>query len=1143
MENPGTLELIGLELERIVSPLSEHLAPDRLYDFLTELGILFPANLFDDPVFQNAFTSCSTATTTIIDAVTLLVDGISSEDTDKIADAIQDIIDGIPEFNNCIKSLETIFSNNLNPFAGITADDLADYLSNFFERIIDYLIIRYLEDFYRPLLGILEIAGVVIRTEKQVMNTGSDRRYVDRSIRYDRITRVLSDPAGLFTEVYGWGTSDLETNLFIEKLGRLLDGFNIPNTHQRNPDIPEGDRLILGAFHLVGRDDLTLPALQVIFIKTMAGHFGFDLPLSPSGWQFALDLNGDVTGAAGLTIEPPFTLSMDLIEAMANLGISFGLSREGTGGNKVVLLGQSGGSRLEVGEIGLSSGANIELDALSGEIKGGLFIEGEISDGAIVIQSSGSDGFLSTILPEDGFQIDFDILMGIDSSRGLYFEGSGGFEIQLPINLDLFVIQIETLTIKASISQEGFPLELGADIKTILGPFQASVNDMGLKAIFTIDDEHNGNLGPIDLDIGFKPPTGVGLALDAEVIKGGGFLDFDFEAGRYSGIVQLSIKEVVNVVAIGLITTKNPDGSEGFSLLLMITAEFTPIQLGFGFTLNGVGGLIGVNRTMVLQALRDGVRDNSLDNILFPSDPIANANQIISDLEEIFPVEQNRYAFGLMGKLGWGTPTLISLELGLILEVPNPVRLAILGVVKMVLPTEEAAILKLQVNFVGTIDFEAKYITFDASLFDSSLLIFTLSGDMALRIKWGDDANFLFTVGGFHPDYTPPPLDLPDLRRLSISLLADNPRLTISTYFAVTSNTVQFGAGVDFYFGVAGFRVIGYLNFDALFQFNPFYFKISLAAGLGVYLGSAEILSIHLSGSLEGPTPWHITGRVKFKILFIINVSVSIETTWGESKNTSLPDIEVLPLLKDALSNKANWITPIESTNDNPDSLVFLRTIDNTADDIIAHPIQNLSVSQKVVPLDVNIEKFGTQNPSDFTHFHLDMVDGDDNDITDVPVKEEFAPDSFFNMNESERLSRPSFEKYNSGLDGSDSSQLDSEYFREREVEFEQIIFDEPDLELPLYKMIAPEFDAFTRNGSIAKSHFGAKAKGITPLAPGKVSIAGEEFTIVDTNDLSVIEEFTAGSMQEAQERLNIVLAEQPELEDQLDIIHTFELA
>ena len=55
---------------------------------------------------------------------------------------------------------------------------------------------------------------------------------------------------------------------------------------------------------------------------------------------------------------------------------------------------------------------------------------------------------------------------------------------------------------------------------------------------------------------------------------------------------------------IGVLDTIMPDGSSGFSFLLIITFTLPPIQLGFGFTLNGVGGLGGVNRTMNTDALQ-----------------------------------------------------------------------------------------------------------------------------------------------------------------------------------------------------------------------------------------------------------------------------------------------------------------------------------------------------------------------------------------------------------------------------------------------------------------------------------------------------------------------------------------------------------
>ena len=91
------------------------------------------------------------------------------------------------------------------------------------------------------------------------------------------------------------------------------------------------------------------------------------------------------------------------------------------------------------------------------------------------------------------------------------------------------------------------------------------------------------------------------------MVKGGGYLYIDPERGEYAGALELAFAEFLALKAIGIITTRMPDGSEGFSLLIVITAEFgTGIQLGFGFTLLGVGGLLGLNRTMRLDAADRG---------------------------------------------------------------------------------------------------------------------------------------------------------------------------------------------------------------------------------------------------------------------------------------------------------------------------------------------------------------------------------------------------------------------------------------------------------------------------------------------------------------------------------------------------------
>src|SRR5262249_50863932 len=161
------------------------------------------------------------------------------------------------------------------------------------------------------------------------------------------------------------------------------------------------------------------------------------------------------------------------------------------------------------------------------------------------------------------------------------------------------------------------PVELAATIKGNLGPLQAVVENVGLRAIFSFPPQ-GGNLGPLNLGFAFRPPNGVGLSLDASVVKGGGYLYFDFDNEEYAGTLELKLADFLDLKAIGLITTKMPDGTKGFSLLVIITAEFSPgLQLGYGFKLIGVGGLLGLNRTMVLEAIAQGVRTGGVNEILF----------------------------------------------------------------------------------------------------------------------------------------------------------------------------------------------------------------------------------------------------------------------------------------------------------------------------------------------------------------------------------------------------------------------------------------------------------------------------------------------------------------------------------------------
>src|SRR5262249_14738785 len=230
-----------------------------------------------------------------------------------------------------------------------------------------------------------------------------------------------------------------------------------------------------------------------------------------------------------------------------------------------------------------------------------------------------------------------------------------------------------------------------------------------------------------------------------------------------------------------------------------ITAEFPPIQLSYGFTLNGLGGLLGLNRGMDVVAMRAGVRNRGIDSVLFPPHPVQNAPRIIRDLEAFFPVSPGHFAIGVMIAIGWGSPSIIKIELGIILSIPQPVKIALLGRLTVALPTEEAGVLLLHVAILGILDIDARELSIDAVIYDSRLAAFTLTGDFALRLNFGASPAFAVSAGGFNPRFTPPP-GFPELGRVAIALATgDNPRVRLDSYMATTPTSVQAGAHVDIF--------------------------------------------------------------------------------------------------------------------------------------------------------------------------------------------------------------------------------------------------------------------------------------------------------------------------------------------------------
>lgn len=676
------------------------------------------------------------------------------------------------------------------------------------------------------------------------------------------------------------------------------------------------------------------------------------------------------------------------------------------------LLGSATGTRLEIGQ--LRASANAEFTGSTRDYGVAL----RIGDAALVIEGDHGDGFISKILPASK-RIGFDLEVGWSFRRGFHFRGSGGLEIDLPVTLDIagvLIVRAIHLGIRTSTDDSKLALEVSATAEAKLGPVLVTAERIGLSADLDFVKEPK-NLGVFDLDLGFKPPTGLGISIDAGAISGGGFLRFEPEIGRYSGAVQLSIYSV-SVSAFGIIETQFPDGREGFSFVIVISAEFPGLQLGFGFTLLGVGGIIGINRGLDANELGRLVLAGESGQLLFPKDLVANAPAIIRDLGAVFPVREGRYVFGPLAKLGWGTPTLIRGELGLILELPGG-TLTILGEVRMRLPKEELPITSFNMSVLGFLDLPRKSFGLNAALHDSIINGYPVSGQMAMRLRWGEEPNFILSVGGFHPAYKPPS-DFPKLQPLTLDLgKSGSVSVTVSGFFAVTSNTLQIGGDARLHAGGNGITLDATLGVKALFIFTPFSFEATIDASVKIsFHGRGP--SVHLHGVLSGPTPWRARGELCVSILFW-DACLGFDEEFGGGEPVSVPEIdpwtgsagppEIIGL-KQALDDPANWST------DPPPELLSVVALAEGAKSLV-DPLGILIVRERIVPVETenDIERFGVGKTPAPIRFKLvnATLQGTVPLVKRGKVEDSFAPAQYFELDDATKLSAKSYEKHQAG--------------------------------------------------------------------------------------------------------------------------------
>ena len=1038
----------------------------------------------------------------------------------------------LTEFKELLKNISMLFEtlSELPKIFDRTSIPYPPQWDQIAQDLISFLVINYLEEWHPVLYNTL-VMLTVIRTSDDapisnaVLESGKIIRAAQKRpiLQLDQIAELLKRPINLFKKEYlPNGISNVSdaksfSDKIFPRLATLLDSLGFSVVYG-----------LKGYYGLdFGNDGNEIGSrMLTIFKRSDEGSsFGITLTISPEdqgnlglvilpfgdlqfsqildSWLFNFDLSSEIEGFAIGSDKPtlPSTLSDSGIKSTFS-AIKLPSISNSEDPQPIILIGSSKSTRLEIRQLKVIG----EISLNSSQQEYGLIID--IKSASLVVSAVDGDNFTKKIFSNEDLRIEFDLAIGWSNIRGLYFKGGTESEVRVPINKSFIngSVIVDSLYLSLIAGERKINIIVSTTVRLSLGPITAVVERIGLQTILSFPSSL-GNLGPANVDLDFKLPDGLGIAINSQGVKGGGFIRR--KEDQYAGVIDLDLRGFA-VQAIAILDT-NRDISFAFAIF----ATFEPaFQLGAGWKITKIGGFLGFNRTLSHKDIATGIQTGALDTVLFPANVIQNAPSIIDNFTRIFPSQNEQYLIGPAVRIAYGSPTFITGDVAVILEFPNPFQISLLGKITARIPFDDP-IIEINLGILGSIDFTNGRAGFYGTLFNSRILNFTLSGDMAMAASWGAEKNFIFSIGGFHPRFTPPsnfpPFGAPPLRRLTVSF---SNNVILQSYIALTSNTFQIGARIDARFSSGKAQISGFLGFDALIQFSPLYYIVDIAGEFVAKYKKYTLASIRFACSLEGPNPHRIKGKAVFSILWW-DISVDVDARFGSEKPPIVSKIDPLPLLVDALQQNESWKANFpEWANLGVTLTESSKEITTTGDDnnnennlLILHPLGTLTVSQKVVPLNHTLTKFGAADP--IGHVRFEMTGGTigTSNVSALPyVRDYFAPAQFSKYSNAESLSLKSFDQMDSGVQFNLSDELEIDYgdaIIPKVMEFEtQVIIgkDEPLLKRENSPATNTESEVF----QIASNAYQASIKNNKKIRynmkkqPYRISLREEKSVIVD---------------------------------------------
>jgi hypothetical protein len=382
----GTLETIARHIGLALQPLKDRLASDHAIDLLAELGLEFPPQLLQ-PAFVNALNSGATAAGALPATITQLTNAIDGDNEGQILTSGAQLIEEIAAVTAALAQIGNELKNLAGALPGMSASEVSSFADALPGRLLGYLLISYLEAVAPGAVSIGNLLGIL----DYLPNAGVDGDaahpgYIVRQLQFSNLGDLLTSPDKLLKNLYGWGNPGFDGKSLISRLSTSLGLLGVSSQVSAT-----GDSLSVFLLTLGVASSTNPPGLSATFGTTLPSGLDLTLPFSDT-WSIHVQAKAALASGLQVTIKPPANVTLRPPSGTVNGLLQADIIAQGAdASHPIIIIGQTGGSRLQTDSFTFGMGVKITWDSGSGTATAEPTVQIAIKGGKVVIDMSNAD--------------------------------------------------------------------------------------------------------------------------------------------------------------------------------------------------------------------------------------------------------------------------------------------------------------------------------------------------------------------------------------------------------------------------------------------------------------------------------------------------------------------------------------------------------------------------------------------------------------------------------------------------------------------------------------------------------------------------------------------------------------------------------